>query len=117
MMAYFSTFMSHSTSSLPPPFYQTLQNAALPQILGAFQGSPIKAMEIEASILPTALRAERLCQQYALRMLSFAKSHPIHTALCRQKQLGLQTQLQELASRTKGEDQNLEEISILLAKP
>jgi hypothetical protein len=76
---------NHSTSSLPPPLYQTLQNAALRQILGAFQGSPIKAMEIEASILPTALRAERLCQQYALRMLSFAKSHPIHTALLQTK--------------------------------
>ena len=33
-------------------YFQTLQTAALRQILGAFRESPIRAMEIEAAILP-----------------------------------------------------------------
>jgi ribonuclease HI len=96
--------------------YQQLQNSALRQILGAFKGSPIKAMEIEAAILPINLRAEKLCQQYAIRTLSFAKRHPIRKAILRQKQLRIPTQLGELAKRIQNHD-NIEEISILLAKP
>jgi hypothetical protein len=38
-------------------------------------------MEIEASIPPTKLRAEKLCHQYALRMLSFSESHSLRKAL------------------------------------
>ena len=64
-------------------YYQTLQNTALRQILGAFKGSPIRAMEIEASILPLELRAEKLCQQYSLCLKSFSPSHPIRQALAR----------------------------------
>ena len=63
--------------------YQQLQNSALRQILGAFKGSPTRAMEIEAAILPLHLRAEKLCQQYAIRTLSFAKSYPIRKAILR----------------------------------
>jgi hypothetical protein len=37
-----------------------LQNAALRQILGAFRGSPIKAIEIKAAILLVSLRAKKL---------------------------------------------------------
>ena len=96
--------------------YQLLQNTALRQILGAFKGSPTKAIEIEAAILPVRLRAEKLCQQYAIRILSFAKSHPIRKAIQREKQLRIPTQLSELAKRTQGQD-NVEEISMLLAKP
>lgn len=73
-------------------------------------------MEIEAAILPLHLRAEKLCQQYAIRTLSFAKSHPIRKAIQRQKQLRISTQLGELCARTQGHS-NVEEISILLAKP
>jgi hypothetical protein len=61
--------------------YQSLQNAALRQILGAFKGSPTKAIEIEAAILPVSLRAEKLCYQYAIRVLSFAKHYPIRKAI------------------------------------
>ena len=86
------------------------------QILGAFKGSPTRAIEIEAAILPLHLRAEKLCQQYAIRTLSFAKSHPIRKAILRQKQLRISTQLGELSARTQG-NSNVEEISILLAKP
>jgi hypothetical protein len=66
--------------------HKKLQNQALRQILGAFKGSPTRAMEIEAAILPTDLRAEQLCQQYAIRTLSFAENHPIRVELCRQQQ-------------------------------
>jgi ribonuclease HI len=96
--------------------YQMLQNAAIRQILGAFRGSPIKAMEIEAAILPVSLRAEKLCCQYAIRILSFAKDHPIRKAIKRQQQLRISTQLGRLAERVQ-EQSNVEEISILLAKP
>jgi hypothetical protein len=93
-----------------------LQSAALRQILGAFRGSPIKAMEIEAAVLPVSLRAEKLCCQYALRILSFAKDHPIRKAIQRQQQLRIPTQLRMLAERVQ-EQSNVEEISVLLAKP
>jgi hypothetical protein len=41
-------------------------------------------MEIEAAILPVSLRAEKLCGQYAIRVLSFAKDYPIRKAIQRQ---------------------------------
>jgi hypothetical protein len=53
--------------------YQLLQNLALRQILGAFKRFPTKAMEIEEATLPVSLRAEKLCRQYAIRALAFAK--------------------------------------------
>ena len=64
-------------------YYQTLQNLALRQILGAFKGSPIRAMEIEAAILLLELRAEKLCQQYALWVKSLSSNNPIRRALVR----------------------------------
>ena len=73
-------------------------------------------MEVEAAILPLHLRAEKLCQQYAIRTLSFAQSYPIRKAIQRQKQLRISTQLRELSTRVQGHC-NIEEISILLAKP
>ena len=62
-------------------YYQTLQNTALRQILGAFKGSPIRAMEIEAAILPPQFRAEKLCQQYAICIKLFSSSYLIRKAL------------------------------------
>jgi hypothetical protein len=61
--------------------YQLLQNSALRQTLGAFKGSPIKAIEIEAAVLPVTLRPKKLCNQYAIRALTFAKTHPIWKAM------------------------------------
>jgi hypothetical protein len=72
-------------------------------------------MEIEAAILPVSLRAEKLCYQYAIRVLSFAKDHPVRKAILRQQQLRISTQLRELAERVQ-ERSNVEEIFILLAK-
>jgi hypothetical protein len=73
-------------------------------------------MEIEAAILPVSLRAEKLCHQYAIRALAFAKQHPVRKAIQQQQQLRISTQLGELAERVQ-EQSNVEEISILLAKP
>ena len=61
--------------------YNALQNLALPRMLGAFKSSPTMAMEIEAAILPSSLRLEKLCSSYALRTLLFPKQHPIQQAL------------------------------------
>jgi hypothetical protein len=58
-------------------------------------------MEIEAAILPVSLRAEKLCYQYATRVLSFAKNHPVRKAIQRQQQLRTSTQLRELAERVQ----------------
>lgn len=98
-------------------FYQPLHNLALRQILGAFKGSPIKAIEIEAAILPLNLRAEKLCNQYAVRIKSFERLHPISAALRRKNQYKekVNTQLGSLANRDK--TPNLERVSTLLAKP
>ena len=38
-------------------------------------------MEIEAAILPSSLRLEKLCSSFALRTLHFPKQHPIQQAL------------------------------------
>ena len=73
-------------------------------------------MEIEAALPPVSLRAEKLCNQYAIRVLSLAKNHPICTAIQEQQQKHVSTQLGELAKRAQGHS-NMEEISILLAKP
>ena len=73
-------------------------------------------MEIEAALPPVSLRAEKLCNQYAIRVLSLAKNHSIRAAIQKQQQKKISTQLGELAKRAQGHS-NVEEISILLAKP
>ena len=57
--------------------FNKLQNAALRRMLGAFRTSSISAMEIEASILPTQVRFEKLCKNYALRILQMQETHPV----------------------------------------
>ena len=49
----------------------------LRKVLGAFKTSPVKAMEIEASILPVKIRFEKICQNYAYRTLLLGQNHPI----------------------------------------
>ena len=51
--------------------FQRLQNQALPKILGAFKGSPFRALELESAILPPEVRFEKACLGYALRTLLF----------------------------------------------
>ena len=60
--------------------YQSLQNEALKLILGAFKRSPSQAIEIKASIPPPRIRFEKLCNNYALRILKFKENHVIKKA-------------------------------------
>jgi hypothetical protein len=92
-------YAEHIDDHIDRQYDKLLQNSALRQILGAFRGSPIKAMEIEAAIPPVHLRADKLCNQYAIRVLSLAKNHPIRTAIQRQQQQHISTQLGELVKR------------------
>ena len=57
--------------------YQRLQNMAIKHMLGAFKGSPTKALELEAALSPPDIRFEKLCNMYALRTLRFQPNHPI----------------------------------------
>src|SRR5918911_294306 len=57
--------------------YEKLQNQALRKMLGVFKTSPISAMEIEAAISPVSVRFNKLCQNYAIRILQMQDSHPI----------------------------------------
>src|SRR5436189_1818317 len=57
--------------------FQKLQNQTLRKILDTFKISPISAMEIEASISPPKVRFNRICKNYALRILQMHERHPI----------------------------------------
>ena len=50
-------------------------------MLGAFKGSPQKALELEAALPPPGIRFEKQCDMYALRTLKFQKTHPISQVL------------------------------------
>jgi ribonuclease HI/endonuclease/exonuclease/phosphatase (EEP) superfamily protein YafD len=65
--------------SLIKPF-QRLQNQALLKILGAFKGSPIRALEAEAALPPPEVRFKKACLSYALRTLYLLPSHPTRQA-------------------------------------
>jgi hypothetical protein len=57
--------------------YQKLQNNAMKKILGVFKTSSIVAMELETALSPPKIRFNRICQNYALRILQMPKNHPI----------------------------------------
>jgi len=57
--------------------YQKLQNSALRKILGAFKTSPYMAMELEAAIISPKARFNRICKNYALRIMQIPKNHSI----------------------------------------
>jgi reverse transcriptase-like protein len=59
---------------------QQIQNQALYQICGAFRGTPYRALEIEAAILPPDLRLYKAFRLYAVRSLRFNSYHPIKIA-------------------------------------
>ena len=50
-------------------------------MLGAFRGSPHKALELEAAVLPPAVRLESHNEAYAVRTLRFHKDHPVKQAV------------------------------------
>ena len=57
--------------------YQKLQNAALRKILGAFKTSLYMTMKLEAAIISSKARFDRICKNYALRIMQISKNHPI----------------------------------------
>ena len=57
--------------------FQKLQNIALRKILNAFKTSSINVMELEASIPPLKVKFERICKNYAWRVLQMHENHPI----------------------------------------
>ncbi len=61
--------------------FNKLQNSALRRILEAFKTSSVSAMEIEALLSPTQVRFEKLCKNYALRILQMQDSHSIKQSL------------------------------------
>ncbi|MCO8751554.1 hypothetical protein KLO70_19365, partial [Clostridioides difficile] len=57
--------------------FQKLQNLALKKILGVFKTSPVRAMEIEASLPPPQVRFDKICMNYALRIIKLYSNHSI----------------------------------------
>lgn len=58
-----------------------LQKHALHIMTGAYRSSPIKALEVEAALLPTRVRHFKQSSFYALRILKLQVNHPIYQAL------------------------------------
>ena len=61
--------------------YQRLQNQTLRKITGTYHNSPIKALEVEAAILPTKVWQQKQATNYALRLLRLQPSHPVQAKL------------------------------------
>src|SRR5207247_601742 len=57
--------------------YQKLQNSALRKILEAFKTSFYMAMKLEAAIISSRSRFNRICKNYALRIMQIPKNHSI----------------------------------------
>ena len=57
--------------------FQKLQNTAVRKILEAFKISPSMAIELEAVLVLPKVRFDRICKNYALRILQSPKNHPI----------------------------------------
>ncbi|KAI1007448.1 hypothetical protein K3495_g785 [Podosphaera aphanis] len=99
--------------------YDKLQKQAISFIIGAYRSSPSKALEVEAAIIPTKVRPLKTASFYALRILKFHTSHPIHVALSSdlQDELDFPTELADLGifaflnHRPSGQ---LERIALLL---
>src|SRR5437762_13942880 len=57
--------------------FQKLQNQTLRKILNTFKISSISVMKIEASISSSKVRFNRICKNYALRILQMHEKYPI----------------------------------------
>ncbi len=57
--------------------YQKLQNSALRKILEAFKISFYMTMQLKAAIISSRARFNRLCKNYALRIMQILKNHSI----------------------------------------
>ena len=56
-----------------------MQNIAVRKVLGAFKTSPSMAMEIEATLAPPKIRFNKICKNYAIRILQMPKNHILRT--------------------------------------
>ena len=61
--------------------FQKLQNQAVVYITGAFPKSPIKALEVEAAIMPSKIRHIKHEFNYTMRLLKLQQSHPVQQQL------------------------------------
>src|SRR5438034_5074177 len=57
--------------------YQKLQNSALKKILEAFKTSLYMIMKLEAAIISSKTRFDRICKNYILRIMQISKNHSI----------------------------------------
>src|SRR5436189_614474 len=57
--------------------FQKLQNQTLRKILDTFKTFPVSIMKIEASISSFKVRFNRICKNYALKILQMHDKHPI----------------------------------------
>ena len=57
--------------------YQKLQNSALRKILEAFKNSLSIVIELEAAISSSKVKFNRICKNYALRIMQISKNHSI----------------------------------------
>ncbi len=57
--------------------FQKLQNYVIKKITGAFKTLSTKALELEALTPPPEIRFQKLCQNYAIRIMRMYRSHPI----------------------------------------
>src|SRR5438045_7326425 len=57
--------------------FQKLQNQALRKILEVFKTSSVSVMKIEASLPPPKIRFNKICRNYAARILQMHENHSI----------------------------------------
>jgi len=62
---------------------QQIQNLAIRKILGVFKTAPIKPIELEAALLPPAIRLNSNIRAYAFRVLKLSLTHPINVEFSR----------------------------------
>jgi hypothetical protein len=58
----------------------TLQNMALRKILGTFCTAPTLPSEVEAALLPPAIRLDSTSRQYAFRIYKLSPNHCLNGA-------------------------------------
>jgi hypothetical protein len=69
---------------------QLLQNAAIRKILGVFRTALIKAIEVEAGLLPVEVRLQESLRLYRLRTLQLQPTHPISLGLLKDSEYVLE---------------------------
>src|SRR5437773_3143026 len=106
--------------------YQKLQNSALRKILEAFKISSYMAMKLEAAIISLKARFDRICRNYALRIMQIPKNHSIRLRVSasyssynneaelnwekyldwNEKNQAIETEIAEISSKSESEQKN-----------